>query len=123
MRGAVRDTNHVGRVAAILHAVIERGCTVNAKDTPWVALKTASRFGSWGVYTAKDHYSVLDNSAPHANSEEHAKLMAAAPELLAALHSVMEEMKSRFDYETPTPEEEAAFCKADAAIEKAEGKE
>lgn len=51
-------------------------------------------------------------------AEANARLIAAAPELLEALTLVMEEMKSRFDYETATEEENAAFCKAEAVLSK-----
>ena len=48
-----------------------------------------------------------------------APLIAAAPGLLEASKALMEEMKSRFDYVEATPEEEAAFCKMEAAINEA----
>ncbi len=55
---------------------------------PWVALKSQSEFGSWGVYTEALNYNVLDASAPGVNSEANARLIAAAPCLVAALEAV-----------------------------------
>lgn len=50
-----------------------------------------------------------------------AALIAAAPDLLAALIALSDEMDSRFDYEQATPEELNAFKSARAAIAKAGG--
>jgi len=56
---------------------------------------------------------------PEGEALANARLIAAAPELLAALQALFAESASRFDYVGATPDEEKAMVDALAAIQKA----
>lgn len=84
-----------------------------------------TKFVKWYVANTGNHQGLVIDEQTGANiavtfDKADAPLVAAAPALVEAAKLVMAEMASRFDYETATPEEDAAFCKLEAALALAE---
>ena len=71
---------------------------------PWKAGQRIAGNG-WGVWCTENWYGVLDNTAPGIDAEANARLIAAAPDLLAACEAVLADHEERKFIYPGAPEE------------------
>jgi len=81
---------------------------------PWLAAARPSSFVGWPVVSPSDMgRSVCNVTTGHDQSEANARLIAAAPDLLAACQSWLEEVEGTYPFESLAPTR-AAIAKASA---------
>ena len=92
---------------------------------PWAAARSPS--GYWSIGRASRHPDNVEfelfhiDGEPEGEDAANARLIAAAPDLLAALEAVVCFFEEATDYEATHPFEYASPLKARAAIAKAHG--